>query len=443
MGGKRDRVASGVAETPSARFLRSAKLCRIRDLEQLLTLSELLKTIGELVHALQKERGASSIFLGSKGELFGEELAGRVANCLDPERSMCERLGRVDETFDRISSGARLYTRVVLAFRALDALPGLREQVRSLGVAPQDAVRAFTWIIGCFLAVMFEVANVACDPAISRALVALVSFAQGKEYAGQERATAAVGFSRGSFDAAEYRRLQNLVAAQERAFRIFSEFADPAHIADFNAIVVDRNSAEVRRLRAIAFVGGRVGELAGVTANEWFEQTTRRIDAMKPIEEHLTADLKRLCSEKLDEACKLGRQADPRGTDEMVGNVAATAPFVIVVTDVDPALNNFGMDGGVGLFSLDAAQPGPMQPILEVIQAQSRRIDAVSSELESARLALAERKVIERAKALLMRSRRLSETAAYALMRETAMSQNKRIFEVAEAVVGMAEILEA
>jgi AmiR/NasT family two-component response regulator len=83
-----------------------------------------------------------------------------------------------------------------------------------------------------------------------------------------------------------------------------------------------------------------------------------------------------------------------------------------------------------------------MRSILDVVDAQSRRIDDINSQLESARLALTERKVIERAKGMLMRSRRLSEKDAYTLLRQTAMSQNKRIFEVAEAIISMADIFK-
>ncbi len=84
-----------------------------------------------------------------------------------------------------------------------------------------------------------------------------------------------------------------------------------------------------------------------------------------------------------------------------------------------------------------------MRPILAVLQAQSRRIQEVSSELESARNALTERKIIERAKGLLMKTRGLSEEQAYAQIREAAMNQNKRIIEIAESILSMAEILLA
>jgi AmiR/NasT family two-component response regulator len=426
-------------QTPVARFLRSARLCRARDLKQLLVFSELVRRMGELIHALQKERGASSIFLGSNGVQFADRLAARIVDCRECEQVARAGLEHVGKKLDRMSSGARFYTRVALAFRALDALADTREQIASLTMVPQDAVKAFTDIIGCLLAVVFEVTDIAADPTISRALVALVNFAQGKEYAGQERATAGAAFSRGHFHASEHRRLQHLVIAQEQSFRIFAEFADPAQTTAFQGILTGPESAEVKLMRKVAFVGGPLGELAGVTADAWFEQTTRRIDAMKAIEDQLAADLKRLCADKLAEA----RDERERIDVDSPRAVAATSSVAMLVTDVDPALNNLGLDGGVGLYTLDSSQPTAMRSILDVIQAQSRRIEDVSNQLQSARLALTERNVIERAKGLLMKSRRLSEKEAYALMRESAMNQNRRIFEVAEAILSTAEILKA
>src|SRR5665213_3233219 len=139
-----DRIDGGSVETPTVRFLRSAKRCRIRDLEQLIILGELVKSISELIHALQKERGASSIFLGSNGVQFSDRLTALVAECRDLESVVQERLEQLDKGLDRMSSGARFYTRVALALRALETLPETRAQIASLDVAAQDAVKAFT-----------------------------------------------------------------------------------------------------------------------------------------------------------------------------------------------------------------------------------------------------------------------------------------------------------
>jgi hypothetical protein len=73
--------------------------------------------------------------------------------------------------------------------------------------------------------------------------------------------------------------------------------------------------------------------------------------------------------------------------------------------------------------------------IVEVLLAQSDRLASVENELEQARRALNERKSIERAKGLLMARRGLTEEAAYKFLRQTAMEQNKRMVELAEAML--------
>src|SRR5260370_34872908 len=143
----------------AGRCLRSAHLCRARDLKLLSVLSDLVRGISELIHALQKERGASSIYLGSNGAHFAERLAARVAESRSLEERVRGHLGHMDEKLDPLSCSTRFYTRVAYAFRALDSLPGTREQVSSLALAPQDAVKAFTDVIAFLLAVGFEAAD--------------------------------------------------------------------------------------------------------------------------------------------------------------------------------------------------------------------------------------------------------------------------------------------
>jgi AmiR/NasT family two-component response regulator len=424
-------------QTLAARFLRSAHLCRARDLKLLSILSDLVKGISELIHALQKERGASSIYLGSNGAHFADRLVARVAESRNLEAGVREHLEQMDERLDPMSCSARFYTRVAFAFRALDSLPGTREQVAALALAPQDAVKEFTDVIALLLAVGFEAADTAADPETSRALIALVNFAQGKEYAGQERATAGAALSRGHFDAVDRRHLRHLEAAQERAFKIFSEFADPRHVTMFLELSGSVETAQFKQLRAGVAGQGPGGEPLSVTADAWYEVATRRIDAMKGIEDCAAADLGRLCAVKLAVAKAEAKRVD--ALDRDVRNL--TAPFAMLLTDRQPAEGGEGIAGGVELYRMEDGLPKPMRSILDVVEAQSRRIDDINSQLESARVALTERKIIERAKGILMRSRRLSEKDAYTLLRQAAMSQNKRIFEVAEAIISMADIL--
>ncbi|HSH90312.1 MAG TPA: ANTAR domain-containing protein, partial [Ramlibacter sp.] len=79
--------------------------------------------------------------------------------------------------------------------------------------------------------------------------------------------------------------------------------------------------------------------------------------------------------------------------------------------------------------------------ILGMVQEQSRRLQAMSDELDTVRSALNDRKLVERAKGLLMAHRQLSEDEAHKVLRTMAMNQNRRLVDVAEAVLTMAEVL--
>ncbi len=414
---------------PDAKFLRAAQLCRMRDLERLSVLGELVLSLSELIHALQRERGASSIVLGSHGASFRDQLIAQVRKSSELEQQVRDRLDQLDRKLDGMSFGSRFYVRGALAFRSLAALPLLRAQIVDLSIASADALKAFADVIGSLLAVGFEVSDIAADPYVSRSLIALANFAQGKEYAGQERATAGAAFSAGQVLFPDQQRLRQLIGAQDQAFRTFGEFAEPPHVLAFQQLQQAAHTAEVKRLRRLALSRGGLAESPENTASAWFRHSTARIDAMRLVEAQMTQDLNVLCAAKLAEA-RMGSEFEPGGADAPMDETATVA---MLVPDV--------LSSGVGLYTLDGSLPKPMRSIMDVVHAQSRRLNDVSHQLESARAALTERKTIERAKGLLMANRRLSEKQAYDLLREAAMSQNKRLVEIAEAIIGMAGIL--
>ena len=79
--------------------------------------------------------------------------------------------------------------------------------------------------------------------------------------------------------------------------------------------------------------------------------------------------------------------------------------------------------------------------MLELVNDQARRLQAMGDELEAVRASLNERRLIERAKGLLMAHRHLSEADAHKALRQMAMNQNRRLVDVAEAVLSMAAVL--
>jgi AmiR/NasT family two-component response regulator len=79
--------------------------------------------------------------------------------------------------------------------------------------------------------------------------------------------------------------------------------------------------------------------------------------------------------------------------------------------------------------------------VLDMVREQSQRLQAMSDELETVRASLNERKLVERAKGLLMAHRRLSEEEAHKMLRQTAMNQKRRLVDVAESMLAMADYL--
>ena len=83
-----------------------------------------------------------------------------------------------------------------------------------------------------------------------------------------------------------------------------------------------------------------------------------------------------------------------------------------------------------------------MRSILDLCISRFNAFSRLQTELEQTKTALEERKVIDRAKGILMKVKNLSEETAYALLRKTAMNENRKIAEVAQSVVTAAELFK-
>ena len=90
---------------------------------------------------------------------------------------------------------------------------------------------------------------------------------------------------------------------------------------------------------------------------------------------------------------------------------------------------------------MQAYGPQVERSILELVHEQAQRLQQMGDELDMVRASLNERKLVERAKGLLMAHRQLSVHEAHKTLRQMAMNQNRRLAEVAQAVLAMAEIL--
>lgn len=427
-------------------FLIAAKHCEIAQLEGLADTSVLVDITGRLVHALQRERGLSSVFLASQAEAAHGAWLAQVQECLLHEDALRACYENQQPPQGEPGHGARLFNRMAYAVQGLDALPLLRDHVAARRWPAARCTAAYVKLVAGLLAVVFEAADSATDPAVSRLLVVLFNLMQGKELAGQERATGSAMFASGLADAALQQRWLNLIDGQERCFQVCRHFSSSAPDVDLGAAGMDAG-ADIARLRRVGTTAleGSVVDVA--LSPRWFELCTRRMNALRTCEEHITERLTALCHDRVAAARReLGPWANlqSQSLQHILGDVAQA-------TQADGTL------GPSGFFdeALPATHRSPPettraglahaplldQSILELVHAQTQRLQDMAAELDTVRASLSERKLIERAKGLLMARQALSEEAAYHLLRQTAMNQGRRIPDVASALLAIADVL--
>jgi response regulator NasT len=118
-------------------------------------------------------------------------------------------------------------------------------------------------------------------------------------------------------------------------------------------------------------------------------------------------------------------------------------PVAMFVDQSDQASIEAAIEAGVSAYIVDGLKKERVKTILDMAISRFNAFDRLRRELDAARSELADRKQIDRAKAILMKTRGMTEPDAYALLRRTAMNTNKRIVDIAEGLIVAAGLLDA
>lgn len=116
-------------------------------------------------------------------------------------------------------------------------------------------------------------------------------------------------------------------------------------------------------------------------------------------------------------------------------------PVAMFVDQSDTGMITKAIDAGVSAYVVDGLKKERVKSILDMCVARFQAYARLQNELDQAKSALEERKVVERAKGLLMKHKGIAEEEAYVLLRRRAMNEKKKIAEIAQAVVTGLEIL--
>ena len=117
-------------------------------------------------------------------------------------------------------------------------------------------------------------------------------------------------------------------------------------------------------------------------------------------------------------------------------------PIVMFVEDGDGSLAKEAVRAGVSAYIVDGLSARRVLPVIEVAIERFRMVDALHKELRKSREDLEARKLIERAKGILMDKRKMSENEAYAAIRKLAMEEGKTMKQVAENIMSVASLLQ-
>jgi len=356
------------------------------------TVLALLRDVQELVHALQRERGSTSLSLSDQNHYYVDLMNDFRREVNSRQDTLLATLHSVLPEERLAAMGYRFFRKLQLSLQALDLLKSLREDINQHRVSAHQSNLAYSQLIEALLGVSFELAQLENPPAIMRLLVALVYVTQAKEFAGQERALLCAGFASATITASIKSSLTHRVDSQNHCLEIFMEQA-PEELAARHQIFVEGDVArELMRLRTLAQASGASVGPSDRPALYWFDQSTAYIDHLR--------DLENCLSQSLEVAC---------------GDVKITQAQAFAPTCLPPL-------------------PGA-EPALGVLATQTSRLLEVEEELRALQGVLNERHLIDRAKALIMSRESITEEEAYQRLRKHSMDTGMKLTAVARQVI--------
>ncbi|WJR74873.1 ANTAR domain-containing protein [Bradyrhizobium sp. NP1] len=121
---------------------------------------------------------------------------------------------------------------------------------------------------------------------------------------------------------------------------------------------------------------------------------------------------------------------------------AVRRPIAMFVDQSDSASIQASVDAGVSAYIVDGLKKERIKPILDLCVSRFNAFAKLQDELDRTRTALEDRKVIDRAKGILMKMKGLTEDEAYVLLRSTAMREKKKMSEIAQSIITASEMLK-
>ncbi|WP_301103163.1 methyl-accepting chemotaxis protein [Propionivibrio sp.] len=273
------------------------KTQQAQEMTALEELARVSATVGALIHELQKERGMSAGFIGSKGSNFSSEL---TAQRLEVDKSQ-SIFAKQLSSFNASDFGEKLKSNLNEAEKQLGELSSKRQAVSAFGLSGPETIAYYSNTIASLLTVIAETSSVASDPKISRIATSYGALLQGKEFSGIERATLANVFGSDKFSPEMLIRFLSISSFQEIWLELFHRYASPEQAAFFKDKMTGSAVDEVSKIKKSA-TENMLSPSLGIDAKVWFAKSTERINLLKDVEDRLGTDLLGMAKERRAEA---------------------------------------------------------------------------------------------------------------------------------------------
>ena len=255
----------------------------LREMSQTTAASAEALEISQVITTLQRERGASGVFISSRGASMREELA---AFRDDSDAAIGQMRSRVDQQTPLM----------IETLQALDALTELRAQVSALSLNGSESGTRYTAIINLLIDYTQALEANINDPELLRLLSGLNEFVEMKERAGRERALLGMAFAQNSVNVELLTRFSKNLGEFGVYLDAFERRAPAELKAELEQVMQAPVSQQVASLQRLA-AETPIGEALEIKPQDWFKLSTERIDLMGRIEEKLGQQVNQLAAQ--------------------------------------------------------------------------------------------------------------------------------------------------
>lgn len=282
---------------------------------QLVKLMSISVAASNLVHEMQKERGASAGFTSSQGRNFSDTLPKQRKLTNAKYEVLTEAIAKVDlSQFDQDYNAS-----LKEALNDYAKIDSVRKKVDAFRIPLAEVVKYYTSMNARFLGISNTAIFSSQDPDIIRDVSAYVNFLQSKERAGIERAIGAAGFSSG-WHPKRVSQFNNLITIQNTYLDVFKTFATGEELRFYKEQIKDPSFAEVQRMRDVA-LSSLSSSRQTVDPGVWFKTITKKINVLKNIEDFIAADVMHVAHEHAKKASQLRNL-----------HIAISATLIILIT---------------------------------------------------------------------------------------------------------------